>query len=418
MVGKPSLALKMAMKHLLLIAFHYPPAATSSGVQRAIAFSRHLPEHGWRVTVYTVQERAHPPGPKPEPIPEGVRVVRGFALDTARHLTIAGRYPRLLALPDRWASWGLFGLSAAMNIVREDRPDLIMSTYPIASAHWLAERLARKTGIPLVADFRDPMVDPHYPVVGSQRKIRRGIEDAIAQRCALGLCTTPGTLSAYRDRYTPADKWRLLPNGFREDSFAGIAPAARPAGSPRLLLHSGVVYPSERDPRQLFAALATLKQSGRISAATLRLRFRACGHEQLFQPQVDALGIADLVEFAPPIPYREALAEMLGADALLLMQASNCNAQVPAKLYEYFRARRPILALTDAAGDTARSLQEVACARLAPLDDEAAISAALPGFLDALPDLQGRVMDEATVQTYSREGQCQQLAQWLDELVT
>ena len=52
-----------------------------------------------------------------------------------------------------------------------------------------------------------------------------------------------------------------------------------------------------------------------------------------------------------------ALAEQLAADGLLLFQAANCNHQIPAKLYEYLRAGRPILALTDAAGNTAATLR-------------------------------------------------------------
>jgi len=42
-----------------------------------------------------------------------------------------------------------------------------------------------------------------------------------------------------------------------------------------------------------------------------------------------------------------ATAVRMAADALLVMQASNCNAQIPAKIYEYLRAGKPILALTD-----------------------------------------------------------------------
>ena len=42
---------------------------------------------------------------------------------------------------------------------------------------------------------------------------------------------------------------------------------------------------------------------------------------------------------------------------LLLLQASNCNDQVPAKAYEYLRCHRPVLALTDPAGDTAELLR-------------------------------------------------------------
>ena len=44
---------------------------------------------------------------------------------------------------------------------------------------------------------------------------------------------------------------------------------------------------------------------------------------------------------------------MLTVDGLLVLQAANCNDQIPAKTYEYLRAQQPLLALTDPAGDTA-----------------------------------------------------------------
>jgi len=44
---------------------------------------------------------------------------------------------------------------------------------------------------------------------------------------------------------------------------------------------------------------------------------------------------------------------------LLLLQASNCNSQIPAKVYEYLRAGKPILALTDPEGDTATLLRNL-----------------------------------------------------------
>ncbi|WP_276678948.1 hypothetical protein [Nitrosomonas europaea] len=41
---------------------------------------------------------------------------------------------------------------------------MIWSTYPIATAHLIGLTLQRLTGIPWMADFRDPMVQPDYPV--------------------------------------------------------------------------------------------------------------------------------------------------------------------------------------------------------------------------------------------------------------
>src|SRR5690606_30278516 len=95
-------------------------------------------------------------------------------------------------------------------------------------------------------------------------------------------------------------------------------------------------------------------------------------------------GVSDLVEILPSIPYRDAIAEMLSVDALLVLQADNCNEQIPAKLYEYLRAGRPILGLATPEGDTGRKLREVGYPDVVPLESLELVREAIPRFLQAL----------------------------------
>jgi hypothetical protein len=105
---------------------------------------------------------------------------------------------------------------------------------------------------------------------------------------------------------------------------------------------------------------------------------------------------------------------MLRADGLLVLQASNCNDQIPAKIYEYLRAGRPIVALTDPAGDTANALAAAGIAAIAPLDNSDAIAKALLDFV-AAPSV-GTLPSAGAVSAASREGRTKQLAAQLDEL--
>src|SRR5689334_11900077 len=95
------------MRRVLMIAFHYPPCRGSSGLQRTLSFSRHLPAHGWTPIVLTANPRAYPQVGDDQlgDIPSTVQVERAFALDSARHLALRGHYLQWMALPDRWASW-------------------------------------------------------------------------------------------------------------------------------------------------------------------------------------------------------------------------------------------------------------------------------------------------------------------------
>jgi hypothetical protein len=180
-----------------------------------------------------------------------------------------------------------------------------------------------------------------------------------------------------------------------------------------VLLHSGIVYPSERDPTQLFQALQRLKSKGILTAGDALIRFRASVHDDLLASLAKQYGVADFIEMAPSVPYREALAEMLTVDALLVMQASNCNAQIPAKIYEYLRAGRPIIGLTDPTGDTAGVLRGAGLDAIARLDSADEIEALLPSFLTAVKERRATLPNAQAVHQASRRGRSESLAQML-----
>lgn len=411
----------MKLKRILMIAYHFPPLAGSSGIQRTLRFVQHLPQFGWEPLVLTADPRAYEKTSQDllADIPAGTVVTRAFALDTARHLAIAGRYPGFLAQPDRWMTWQFDGIRQGMHLIKQYRPDVIWSTYPIATAHVIGAELQRRSGLPWVADFRDPMAQEGYPADPTTWQHFRRIEGLAMRHAGLALFTTPGAARVYRERYPDAKaRIEVLENGYDEETFAKAESALgeRPPLNPGYLtlLHSGIVYPSERDPTALLEALSKLKHSQPGVAAKLILRFRASAHDQLLHELASNYGIANAVEILPAIPYREALAEMLRADGLLILQAANCNDQIPAKLYEYLRANKPILALTPGEGDTGTTLATMGVKTIAALDDSSAIATLLANFADnptcdSLPNAAG-------VANSSRRGRSSQFANLLNAI--
>jgi hypothetical protein len=405
-----------------MISFHFPPVQGSSGVQRTLKFARYLPEHGWQPLILSAHPRAYQRLSQAQlgEIRDDVMVRRTFAFDSARHLAWRGRYPSALALPDRWASWWLSAVPAGLEMIRRHRPAAIWSTYPIATAHMIGLTLQRLSGLPWIADFRDPMTEDDYPVRPTVRRVYRWIETHTVRRCARAVFTTPGAQRMYAERYPelPAARWARIENGYDEENFqqaADIAPPPRPARV--TLLHSGLLYPVERDPRAFFGALVDLRAAGDIDAGRFAVVLRATGHDGEFARLIAEHGLGDLVRLEPPVAYHAALAEMLAADALLIFQAANCNHQIPAKLYEYLRARRPIFALTDAAGDTAAVLRAAGIDTVVPLDRRAAIAAGLRDFLARLRAGRAPVADAAEVERHSRRARSAELAALLDEVI-
>jgi len=407
-----------------MVAYHFPPLAGSSGIQRTLRFVQHLPALGWQPLVLTVRAFAYEKTSDDliSEIPRGTVVRRAFALDTARHLQIAGRYIGAMARPDRWKSWIIDGERQGAKLIEQFEPELIWSTYPIASAHVIASRLQRRFGLPWVADFRDPMAQDGYPPDPLTWQRYLEVELSAMTQAQYCVFTTPGAAQMYRDRYPQsANKIVVLENGYDEESFpvrsnvlkAGLEPMMT-SGRPMVLLHSGIVYPSERDPTCLFQALGRLAREGRLAPADLIIRFRASVHDDLLQKLAMEHECLPFIQLRPATPYRDALVEMMQVDVLLVLQASNCNAQIPAKIYEYLRAGRPIFALTDPMGDTACVMRQAGLAEVTPLDDADAIAEALVVLLSRWRRGQLPTADPAAVSQASRSHRSHQLAALFD----
>lgn len=404
---------------VLMVAFHFPPAAMGSGHLRTLGFARHLPESGWDPIVLSARALAYPRTVplQADSIPDGCSVYRALALDASRHFAVAGRYPGFLAQPDRWASWWPMAVWQGLQIIRRHRVRAIWSTYPIMTAHCIAWTLSRITKLPWVADFRDPMTSSvssvnRFSVASQHRWEKRVLRDA-----AHVTFTTPGALHDYAARYPVAHasgRLSVVENGYDEAAFAGLpdSPSLTP-NRPLVLLHSGLLYPDGRNPFPFFAALARLNAAGKLTADDVHVVLRASGSTTIFARKLESLGLKHMVTLAPAISNRDALVEQAQADALLLFQGAYFNRQIPAKLYEYLRIGRPILALVDAQGDTAAVARSIGVAVLSPIDDVGAIEACLENFVAAVRSGEAPRAKPAVVAAYSRRERAASLAQIL-----
>jgi len=410
--------------NVLIIAYHFPPQAGSSGLLRSLKYCRYLPQFGWRPAVLTPHPRAYEKIDEKSlnSIPKGVPVIRSFAMDTKKHMGIGGRYLRYMALPDRWVSWVFGGVPTGLRAVRERKIDVLYSTFPIMSAAVIGLWLQRFTGLPWVLDLRDPMGQDDC---GNDRLVRgvwNKVERACMRRVSRVIFTAESTRRIYLERYPEFLKPEmcvLISNGYDEADFrhlelSAIGPV--PAGRRIRLVHSGLIYPVERDPRPMFSAVGRLKKMGRLSADRVQIVFRAPGSEDLYRRLLTERDIEDLITLEPHMPYRQALQECAEADGLLLFQAADCDMQIPAKAYEYLRIGKPILALTTHAGDTATLLREVGGATIVNIASEDEIYEGLSSFIDALRVGTHPVPDKEKIQRYTREGQAGQLARVLDDL--
>lgn len=326
-------------------------------------------------------------------------------------------------MPDRYQSWILGGTLKALGVVRKWRPDAILSTYPLASAHRIGHLLHKVTGLPWIADFRDPMLQGAYPSKPALRKSFASIESAIFRHAARVTVTTEGTADLYRGRFPdyPRDHIKVIPNGFDEEMLSRLSTVSAPqAAGPHKLrfVHSGLLYPHERNPVPFFDAISELHKEGRLDESAIEIVLRGSGNDHQYQQQLDGRGIGGLVKLLPPIPYKDALAEICSADACLIFQGATCNFQIPAKIYEYLYVSRPILALTDAAGDTAALLRSVGMDNIVPMDNKDAIKKGFSEFVELLKAGKAPVAPADQVSRFSRKSASGMLARMLDAVIS
>ncbi len=286
-------------------------------------------------------------------------------------------YTNALNVPDSRIGWTPHALRAAKRVLSQWRPDLIYASAPPHTVFVVANRLARKFGIPWLAEYRDrwsedPYDDPPLPPWRSW--IDRRMEDRLL-RSAAGIVTVSEPWAAdYRARW--GKRVCVAYNGYDAADFADLG-AIAPGKSAQLeIVYTGILYPNRRDPSPLLKALAGMG----ADADSIRVHFYGADPD-LLDPSIKRHGVERLVHVHGRVNYRESLRLQAQADVLLLLQwndpreRGNC----PGKLFEYLASRRPILLLGYPQGVPATLIGERAAGVVA--NEPEAIAAALRRWL-------------------------------------
>ncbi len=153
----------------------------------------------------------------------------------------------------------------------------------------------------------------------------------------------------------------------------------------------------------------------------MRVRFLGGGAyaaSAALQAEVDGLGLRAAVEFVARVTYAQALAASARASVLLLLQASDdTRGLVPAKLYEYLRLGRPVLALVWA-GAVSELLAAVGGGRALDPADVPRLAAEIVRLYRAWQagSLDREGAEPAAVRRFERRESTRRLAEVFDEL--
>lgn len=343
---------------LLVVAFHFPPDNSSTGVLRSLKFTSHLLDLGWRSHVLTVDPAIYAnrdPALEAQ-IPADIRVERLPCQDAKQRWSIAGRYPAIVAVPDRFASWRGPAVRAGRSLITQGAVQAIYSTYPVPSAHLIALALKRRSGLPWIADFRDPWAGGGGH--GWRHRVDARLERQVVCAADRVLANTDALREDFLARYPdlPATRFVTVPNGYDETDFADLPAPDRE--------HFDIVYPgsinrSNRDPTPLLRAIGSLLRAGRLPPALTRITLLGCGptgEQAWLRELLAAEGLSDLTQIVVErVPYRDSLQCLARAGLLVVLNEAAgetredlayARLMVPAKVYEYLRLGRPFLVLS------------------------------------------------------------------------
>jgi glycosyltransferase involved in cell wall biosynthesis len=402
------------VRTLLVLTYHFPPSA-ASGTFRLLGFARHLPKFGWQPIVVA------PPRIPWEPVddqllrqvPAGTPVCAVPYPQSRLFKGVRWLFPNAVWLPRAWR--------ASIRMMHTHQPGALLTSGPPHCVHLLGRSLKRRFGIPWIADFRDPWFSDGKLDFGHSLWpwFEAQCEKAVMRDCDAIVANAPAAARGMQAAFPQqAHKIVTLTNGFDLEAFP--APDDPPvAGNVINILHTGEVY-GGRDPRPLLDALQELQRQPLCDGRTVRLSFlgRSKDNGLNLAGEIESRGLRQVVDLGQQVPYEHVLHALVRADILLLLDSPGRRAGIPAKLYEYFGAGRPILALAEHDRDVGWALRTSGVLhRIAPPRDAVRIKEALVDLIRAIAQQPGGRRTATELGVFTRERIAQDLAERLDALV-
>ncbi|MCZ7438584.1 glycosyltransferase [Micromonospora sp. WMMC241] len=405
---------------LLVVSYHLPSAETVAA-SRPAALAAFAVEQGWDVRILTASNQSAdaagvPPGrviqaaPSPQlPRPgrraevsrvgDPVRRASSLARLRAganRSLTRAGLE---LLVPDPQVNWIRPALRAFRAADGDWRPDVVLASAPPFSGFLVAAAIARRLGVPWVADYRDLWsVGNDYWVRSS---LRRAVDEKLERRVlrSVTACVTVSSPLAETLRRTFGVDARVVMNGIDRRRVTPRSADARPVpggpgGVTLTLAYTGHLYGGRRDPGPLLAALALLGQdAGRVHVVF------AGEDNGVVRAAADRAGVSDCVTVLGYVSPEKSWQIQADADVLVQLMWNDPRdaGTVTGKMFDYLQARRPILLLGYEDGVAARLVRDRGAGVVS--NEPAAIAAQLLEWLavkqrtGALPAVPASALD-------------------------
>ena len=372
------------MKKVLIISYYWPPAG-GSGVQRWLKFTKYLPKNNWRPIIYT------PENPyfeiKDEKLLSNVpaeakiwktAIWEPYALKDrlfgkGKKSQSAGVISKKKSLKNKALNWGrgnIFipdpkvywvkpSIKYLLKKIMEEGIEHIITTGPPHSMHLIG--LGLKRALPQlkwVADFRDPwseldLLDDFHLSNFTRRKHQK-LEKEVLQTADVTLTVSESWTKDLKR--LGAERVELITNGYDAEDF-NLTPKTN---DKFIIGHYGLLN-HLRNPKNLWRELNVLCDEHKEFNLKLEIHFSG---------NVDGEVIAEIESFSNLkgkvrqlgyLSHAEVLQQYNEASILLLLLFNSKSGvgNYPGKIFEYFAAKKPILAFGPNDSDTEKLLLKI-----------------------------------------------------------
>lgn len=388
----------MAAKKVLIITYYWPPAG-GTGVQRCLRFVKYLRNFGWEPIVYTADNANYPLYDEDliKEVPEGIQTLKlkirepnnlfartgssGNANRPKIQSNVEGKKSLLVKflwfvrgnffIPDARILWVKPSVRYLEKFLNENKVDVILSSGPPHSLHLIAKRLKDKLNIPTVADFRDPWtsidyLSEMYLTPFAKRKHEK--LERMVVTSATAITVVGNTMyNEFKEKYNRDST--VIYNSYDNAPLpAKGQPPSPPEGGSITAhrLHSDIdrhggftivhigSFLKNRNCPDLWEVLGEMVKNDSAFAKNLDIKLIGNVASNILDSIEKNLLTANLnkIDF---MPHSDTLTHLFSAQVLLLPidRIPNCEFVLTGKLFDYLKARRPILLIGPENGDAA-----------------------------------------------------------------
>jgi hypothetical protein len=243
--------------------------------------------------------------------------------------------------------WILPAIKKGLEIYKEWKFDIIVSTFGPPASHIVARILKQKLNIFWVADYRDLWYGYDFRTARFPFSvIEENIEKYSTSKANLITTISDGFRENLNLRFNI--KTATIPNGYEYGNIESSTVTTNFFASDGKirLVHTGSIYPQKRDPSLLFEAINRLKESVCDLEKRIEILFYGWDLANL-EDLISKYTVGDIVKIKGFVDRQVSLAVQKESDALIFLDWHNpkIDGILTGKIFEYMFSGTPILGI-------------------------------------------------------------------------